>query len=101
MSEEMITKEKAQSLAIKTIFQMYSEIDKLKTEHAEEVVPLHAKIAEQAEKIEELEKLTDTLFGNGCGVCKCCICKTADSESCNHSCREGMTLYLLSDRPTR
>lgn len=99
--DEMITKEKAQSLAIKTIFKMYNEIDKLKAEHAEEVKSLYDRIAEQAEKIRELEKLTDTLFGNGCGVCKCCIYKTADNESCGHSCREGMTFYLLSDRPTR
>lgn len=101
MSEEMITKEKAQSLAIKTIFKMYNELDKLKAKHAEEVAPLHAKIEEQAAKIRELEKLTDTLFGNGCGVCKCCAYEPTDGEPCSHSCREGMTLYLLSDRPTR
>lgn len=101
MNDEMITKEKAQELAIKTIFQMYGEIEKLKTEHAEEVKSLYDTIAEQKAKIEELEKLTDTLFGNGCGVCKCCAYKTSDSEPCNHSCREGMTIYLLSDRPTR
>ena len=101
MSEEMVTKEKAQSLAIKTIFQIYGEVDKLKTEHAEEVKSLYDRIAEQKAKIEELEKLTDTLFGNGCGVCKCCIYQTADNEPCGHSCREGMTLYLLSERPTR